>query len=75
MEKLIKNRSPELIMTASNWMTFIALIVLYFIPTIAAHKHRQSSAIFILNLLLGWTVIGWILALVWAATKTDKPTN
>jgi Superinfection immunity protein len=30
--------------------------------------HRQSLAIFILNLLAGWTAIGWIIAIVWACT-------
>ena len=46
----------------------ILLLLLYLLPTIiAAHyKRRQKNAIFILNLLLGWTVLGWIGALVWA---------
>jgi len=28
--------------------------------------HADISKIFLVNLLLGWTVIGWIVALVWA---------
>ncbi|MFZ0818540.1 MAG: superinfection immunity protein [Candidatus Acidiferrales bacterium] len=46
----------------------------YFLPAIiaASQKKRDAGAIFVLNLLLGWTVIGWIIALVWAA-KTDVP--
>ncbi len=45
---------------------FIALI--YFIPTgIAYDKNRkQKKAIFTLNLLTAWTVVGWIIAMVWA---------
>jgi len=43
--------------------------VIYFAPTIMAHGKRNSTAIFLLNLLLGWTFIGWVIALVWAATK------
>lgn len=55
-----------------NKMT-IALIVMfaYFIPTIvgfSSHK-KNSQAIFVLNLFLGWTIIGWIISLVWATTK------
>jgi hypothetical protein len=44
---------------------------LYFLPTIVAgtRGHRQFSAIFILNLLLGWSGLGWIGAMVWAATN------
>jgi Superinfection immunity protein len=44
--------------------------VLYLAPTFlsAARGHHNSTAIFLLNLFLGWTVIGWVAALVWAAT-------
>jgi hypothetical protein len=41
-------------------------IVIYFLPAIVAAKFRNAGAIFVLNLLLGWTLIGWIVALVWA---------
>jgi hypothetical protein len=47
------------------------LITLYFLPAIvaAARKHRQSAAIFMLDVLLGWTLIGWVAALVWSLTQ------
>lgn len=43
-------------------------IALYFLPTILARRrgHRSPEAIFVLNLLLGWTLLGWVGALVWA---------
>jgi len=46
-------------------------IILYFIPTIVAHRrgHRQKTAIFVLNLFAGWTVIAWVVAIVWAFTE------
>lgn len=47
-------------------------MVLYFIPTMVAVNHKQFAAIFMLNLLLGWTFIGWVGALIWALTKTGK---
>jgi uncharacterized membrane protein YqaE (UPF0057 family) len=49
---------------------FILLAVLYFIPTIvaASRKTPNSGSIFVVNLLLGWTMIGWIAALVKAIT-------
>jgi hypothetical protein len=52
----------------------IFLLAIYFIPTIAAYsKHKwNAGAIFALNLLLGWTLIGWVVAFVWAVTK-DNP--
>jgi Superinfection immunity protein len=36
-------------------------------------RHRQTLAIFILNLFLGWTLLGWVDALVWACTSDLKP--
>ena len=51
---------------------FIAfLIFLYFIPSFVAHtrNHRQFNAIFLLNLLLGWTVFFWIAALIWSVIR------
>jgi len=40
----------------------------YFLPSLIAtgRRHRQSNAIFALNLLAGWTFIGWVAAIVWA---------
>lgn len=44
------------------------LLLLYFIPAAIARKraHHKATSIMLLNLLLGWTVIGWIVALAWA---------
>jgi len=47
----------------------IALLSLfYFLPfAIAFQKQRANTgAIFALNLFLGWSLIGWVVALVWA---------
>ena len=43
--------------------------LVYFIPTYMAFKagHRNALAILILNILGGWTIIGWILAMVWCS--------
>jgi len=48
--------------------------VFYFLPTILAfaRNKRDTAAILLLNLFLGWTMIGWVVALVWAV-KTDVP--
>jgi Superinfection immunity protein len=45
-------------------------IALYCLPlTIAlARQHRQGGAISLLNLLLGWTLLGWVGALIWAVS-------
>ena len=48
--------------------------VMYFLPSIIAlaRSKRDTLAIFLLNFFLGWSVIGWIVALVWAV-KNDVP--
>jgi hypothetical protein len=48
--------------------------VMYFLPAIIAlaRSKRDIAGILLLNILLGWTVIGWIVALIWAV-KTDVP--
>ncbi len=48
----------------------VAGAILYLAPAgvAALRGKRNFAAIATLNLLLGWTVIGWIAALVWALT-------
>lgn len=48
---------------------------MYFWPTMAAigRNHDTIAGIFVLNLLLGWTVIGWIVAMVWACSRPRLP--
>lgn len=56
-------------------MVEILLIVLmfagYFLPSLVAflRQHKNKLAIFLLNLLLGWTVLGWVVSLVWSAAR------
>ena len=49
---------------------FYILLVLNVLPTIVALLRRKHNtvAIFLVNLLLGWTFIGWVVALVWASS-------
>jgi hypothetical protein len=52
----------------------LCLAIIYFIPTLIAcnRKHKQSTAIFVLNLFLGWLLIPWVCALVWSCTYQEK---
>jgi len=47
---------------------------MYFLPSIIAlaRSKRDIASIILLNFFLGWTMIGWIVALIWAV-KTDVP--
>jgi hypothetical protein len=46
-------------------------ILVCFIPSAAAiiHNKCDKGAIMVLNLFLGWTVFGWIVALIWATSE------
>ena len=48
--------------------------LLYFLPTVIAlaRGHHDGFAIFLTNLLLGWTVLGWIIALIWSVTAVRR---
>lgn len=48
-------------------------LAIYFLPTMIGLRKRNAGAIFALNLLLGWTLVGWVVSLVWALTKEDVP--
>jgi hypothetical protein len=45
--------------------------LVYLLPTLIAwgRHHHQSVAIAVLNILLGWTVAGWVGSLVWSLTN------
>ena len=49
----------------------ILIVVLYFLPSLIAYlrRHKNIQAIFALNFLLGWTVLGWVGSLVWSVIK------
>jgi hypothetical protein len=56
------------------FITLVVLAVLYVVPGIVAtnngHGHRE--AIWALNILLGWTFVGWVVALVWALIPVKR---
>jgi Superinfection immunity protein len=61
----------------SIWHLIVLIVILpiSFAPTIVAfvRKHRAKWLVFLLNLLSGWTGIGWIAALVWAIIGKAGP--
>jgi uncharacterized membrane protein len=50
----------------------IVSLAVYFLPSIIGRRKRRASAITRLNLFLGWTVIGWIVAMHWALKADDS---
>lgn len=64
---------------ALAFLGFVAFIALglYLIPTFVAglRKKRNAVAIMVLNLLLGWMLIPWVIALVWACMEDGPATQ
>jgi Superinfection immunity protein len=48
-------------------------LFLYFLPAFLARNKPNFTGILILNILAGWTLIGWIIALVWALSSGPQP--
>jgi len=44
-------------------------LALYFVPTIVAYRRDSDSfgLILLVNIIAGWTLIGWLAILIWAA--------
>ena len=55
---------------------FLAVIALglYFLPTIiaVARGHANLIGIGLVNFFLGWSLLGWIGALVWAVYRRER---
>ena len=51
-----------------------ACLAFYFLPAIIGSRRRinASGALFFVNLLFGWTVLGWFLCLIWAASGATR---
>lgn len=49
----------------------VICLALYFLPSIIAmaRHHRNVLAIFLCNLLTGWTMVGWVVAIVWSVAR------
>lgn len=76
-----------LIVTISYWIILesfwsglgIGILVIFllwiaFLPLWIARvrKHPHSLAIFFINLLLGWTLLFWLIALIWAFVGKEE---
>jgi Superinfection immunity protein len=59
-------------------MPFILTAAIFFLlPSItaAARRHNSTGAIMVVNLLLGWSLVGWLWALIWSFTGNVAATH
>jgi len=59
---------------ATFYLVAFIIINLYFAPSWIAHHrhHRQRWPVYVVNLLLGWTLLGWLVALILAVSWTPR---
>lgn len=50
------------------------ILLCYFLPTIIAYKRgaKNREPISWLNVLTGWTGLGWLVTIVWALTDKEE---
>ena len=50
------------------------IVVVYFLPSMVALGRRNPdiNSVFLINLWLGWTIIGWITAIGWALDRKSQ---
>lgn len=49
-------------------------LIIYFLPTLFAflRRHKSLGGVLAINVLLGLTIIGWIIALAWSLSDTGR---
>lgn len=53
-----------------SFILMIGVMLLYFAPSYIAYtrNHKNGLPIFFVNLIFGFTLIGWLVAFIWAFT-------
>jgi len=58
---------------AGGIIVLILGAAIYFIPSFVAVGNRNTSTVVIVNIFFGWTLIGWVVALVMAFADSAAP--
>jgi len=60
-----------------KFLLYFLVAVVYFLPIwVAASRNCKAGAgIAVVDIFLGWTFVGWVVALAWAACGERKPTE
>jgi hypothetical protein len=67
---------PFLLLLYGVPLVGVPLLLVYFTPTlrVLSDGYKGRGYIIAFNLLLGWTLIGWFIAMRWAESKDAKVT-
>ena len=53
-------------------ISLLLLIAIYFLPAIIGRDKKDALGIFLVNFFLGWTLIGWVVAFLWAFSADHR---
>lgn len=72
---LAADESSSTLALALKLATQIAIVMVYLVPSMIAqrYQHPKQPAILMLNVVLGWTIVGWVIALLWALNPNPAP--
>lgn len=56
-----------------GFLVILVAALLYFFPAVIARKKPNGKSVFVINLFLGWTLIGWVVALAMAVSNPPPP--
>jgi hypothetical protein len=64
-----------MLIASSGGGALLVIAVLYFLPLLIAlgRKVPNQGSVAVVNILLGWTLIGWVIALAMAARSVPAP--
>jgi hypothetical protein len=76
MDKLLNVLSTAFSTLGTTGRVVIGLflcVTLYLLPAGVAmlRGRKNTTSIFVLNFFLGWTLLGWVVSLVWALKAED----
>lgn len=58
------------------WFFTALMFVLYFLPSVIAvlRRHPNPVALIVVNLVFGWTMLGWFICLIWSFASAPQVT-
>jgi hypothetical protein len=71
--EILKGR-PKNVHSVILGITIIGGLCLYFLPTIIAinRSANRYATIFFVNLIFGWTIVGWIATVIWVVAQNAR---
>ncbi len=75
LTELVMSHPPARPGSINVLLGLVILLVFYFLPTVIARARRSTMTVWVvlIDLLAGWTLVGWVVALVMALASSRKP--